>query len=296
MRLAREDRWLAGWIAACFAAAAAMSAVNAAVFRYVGCGYFPRLFAPLPIAAGMCAWVGCVGRGRARETELLVDLSLYALVTVAMAALTTGAQYTPFHPIDASLARWDAALGVDGPAILHWTASHPRLRYFLASCYESTDLQLALAPFAAALAPDRRRRRVLIHAMTYSLLAGMLFYYFFPSSGPAGVYTSPDFLPIQRWTSQKFALVHSFQAGATIAGGMVAFPSFHVVWSALIVDAARARRWLFWPALALNAIVIASTLLLGWHFLVDVFAGLALAAASVAAGEYAHRRLAAANG
>ena len=33
-------------------------------------------------------------------------------------------------------------------------------------------------------------------------------------------------------------------------------------------------------------------MLLGWHFLVDALAGIALALAAVAAGEYAHRRLA----
>jgi len=294
MRLAREDRWLAWWLAACFAAAAAMVAVNAAFFGYVGISYFPRLFAPLPIAAAMCAWIGIVGRGRAQEKELLVDLSSYALAMVAMAALTTGAQYTPFAPIDAALARGDAALGWNAPAALHWTAARPLLRQTLSACYASTDVQLALLPLAASLAPDRRRRRVLVHAMIYALLGGTLFYYFFPSSGPAGVYASPDFLPVQFWTARKFALVHARLSGATLAGGMIAFPSFHVAWSALAVDACRGRRRLFWPALALNAAVIAATVLLGWHFLVDVPAGLALAAAAVGAGEYAHRRLAAA--
>jgi hypothetical protein len=293
MRLTREDRWLSWWLAASFAAAAAMCAVNAARFHYVGVSYFPRLFAPLPFAAGMCAWIGLSIRARSpRASGLLVDFSLYALAMVAMAALTTGAQYAPFPPIDAALARWDAALGCDGPAVLRWTAARPALRSALGACYASTDLQLALAPLAAALAPDRRRRRVLLHAMIYALLAGTLFYYLFPSSGPAGVYAGPDYLPVQRWTSEKFALVHAARPGATLAGGMIAFPSFHVAWSVLATDAARARRALFWPVAALNAVVIASTVLLGWHFLVDALAGIALALAAVAAGEYAHRRLA----
>jgi sirohydrochlorin ferrochelatase len=291
MRLAREDRWLAWWLAALFATAAALIALNAAGTRFVGASYFERTALPLPFAAGICAWIGFSGRGRPKETELISDFSLYAFVLLAMPALMTGVQYTPFAPIDAALARGDAALGWNGPAVLHWTAARPSLRYFLASCYESTDAQLVLAPVAAALAAGRRRRRVLIHAMIYSLLAGALFYYFFPSSGPAGVYGGSDYLPIQHWTSEKFALVHARLPGATLAGGIIAFPSFHVAWSAILVDAARGRRWLFWPALALNAVVVASTVLLGWHFLVDVPAGLALAAAALAAGEYAHRRL-----
>jgi hypothetical protein len=264
---------------------------NAAFHHFTGVSYFPRLFAPLPIAALMCLWIAANMRGRARAAGIIADLSLYALAMVVMAALTTGAQYTPHAPIDAALARWDASLGWDGPAVLHWVAQRPALRRFLDVCYMSTDLQLALAPLAAALAPDRRRSRVLVHAMIYSLLAGTLIYWFFPSSGPAGAYGSADFAPLQRLTSQKFAWVHSFQPGATIAGGMIAFPSFHVAWSVLVVDAARASRRLFWPALALNCVVVASTVLLGWHFLVDAPAGILLAVAAIAAGEQAHARL-----
>jgi len=291
MRLSREDRWLAWWLAASLAAAGAMLAANALRFHYTGVSYFPRLFLPLPVAALMCLWIASRMRRHPREAGLVADFSLYALATVVMAALATGAQLTPYPPIDAALARGDAALGFDGVAVLREVAARPPLRLFLDLCYQSTDLQLALVPLAAALAPDRRRLRVLVHALIYSTLAGMLFYYFFPSSGPAGVYASPDFAPVQRLTSQKFAWVHSFQPGATIAGGLVAFPSFHVAWAVLVVDAARGRRELFWPALALNALVVASTVLLGWHFLVDVPAGILLALAGIAAGEAAHRRL-----
>jgi hypothetical protein len=291
MRLSGEDRWLVGWLAALFAAAAAMVAANAWGARFVGANYFPRLFIPLPVAAGLCAYAGWAGRGPRKDLELIEDLALYAAAMVAMAALTNGSQYTPFPPIDGALARADAAIGWNGPAVLHWTAARPWLRSALSACYASTDLQLALAPFAASLAPDRRRRRVLLHAMIYCLLAGSLFYYFFPSSGPAGVYGGPDYLPVQRWTSEKFALVHARLPGANLAGGMIAFPSFHVAWSVLATDAALGRRGLFLGVLVLNAVVVASTVLLGWHFLVDVPAGLLLAGLSLAAGEAVHRRL-----
>ncbi len=291
MSVPREDRWILGWLAACFAAAAAMIAYNALQTRYVGVSYLPRLFSPLPVAAAMGLWIAYAAQGRTREAELCADLSLYAMAMVAMAALTTGAQYAPFAPVDAALARADAALGWNGPAVAAWTAAHPVLRAALERCYFSTDLQLALAPLAATLAPDRRRRRVLIHAFVYTLLAGTLFYYFFPSSGPAGYYGGSGYAPLQFWTARKFALVHARRPGATVDGGLIAFPSFHVAWSALVVDASRGDRRALIPALLLNAAVIASTVLLGWHFLVDAFGGLALAAAGVAAGEWAHRRL-----
>ena len=125
----------------------------------------------------------------------------------------------------------------------------------------------------------------------YSSIAGSLFYYFFPSSGPAGVFQSSDFLQVQRLTHLKYEQVHSFIPVTTLLGGLIAFPSFHVAWSVLATYAALPRRPLFLALCALNAVVIASTVLLGWHFLVDVPAGLLLAVSCLWAGEATHRRL-----
>ncbi len=75
-------------------------------------------------------------------------------------------------------------------------------------------------------------------------------------------------------------------------GGMIAFPSFHVAWAVLTTYAALPVRRLFWAVAALNVLVVASTVLLGWHYLVDVPAGLLLGALSLYAGERTHARLA----
>jgi len=48
---------------------------------------------------------------------------------------------------------------------------------------------------------------------------------------------------------------------------------------------------LFWAAAALNTLVVVSTVVLGWHYLVDVPAGLLLGSLSLYAGELTHRRL-----
>ena len=196
----------------------------------------------------------------------------------------TGIQYTPFAPIDASLAHWDAALGYDTVAVLARVASHPWLRFVLNRLYESTDLFLILAPLPAFLRDDRRVMRVYLRAMIYAFLAGSLFYYFFPSSGPARFFRSPDFLPLQRATFMKFQQVHMRLPVTTYLGGMIAFPSFHVAWAALTTYAARPDRRLFRAVAVWNALVIVSTVLLGWHYVVDVPAGLLLAGLALYAG------------
>lgn len=292
MTLSREDRWLTGWLLAALLTAGALLAVNAAFFRYTGISYFPRECWWLAFVALDFAVFGHWVRERSpRASFVAVNLAFYALTAAVMGVLTTGIQYSPFPRIDHALARWDAAIGWDTVAVLRWVAERPSLRSFLVLCYNSTELQLALAPLIAALAQDRLRLRSYLYAVVYSSFFGSLVYYFFPSSGPAGVFDSEHFLQVQRLTHLKYEQVHSFQPVTTLLGGLIAFPSFHVAWSVLATYAALPNRKAFAFLAVLNAVVIASTVLLGWHYLVDLPAGIALAVVCLWAGEATHRRL-----
>lgn len=55
--------------------------------------------------------------------------------------------------------------------------------------------------------------------------------------------------------------------------GMVTFPSFHTVLALLVPFALRGYRWVFWPAVTLNAVVLVGTLTEGGHYLTDVLGG-----------------------
>ncbi|MEK7233629.1 MAG: phosphatase PAP2 family protein [Elusimicrobiota bacterium] len=292
MIFSREDRWLAGWLLAALLAAVALLVVNAACFHYTGISYFPRECWWLAFVALDCAIFGHWVRERSSHVSFVfVNLAFYALTVAVMGVLTTGIQYSPFPRIDPMLASWDARLGWDTVAVLHGVSQRPMLRAFLNLCYNSIELQLVVAPFVAALAHDRRRLRVFLYGIVYSSIAGSLIYYFFPSSGPAGIFQSPDFLPVQRLTQIKFEQVHHFQPVTTLLGGLIAFPSFHVCWSVLATYAALPRKKVLWALGALNVFAVASTVLLGWHYLVDVPAGLFLAFACLWAGEATHRRM-----
>ena len=290
--MTREDGCLAALNGAAFAVAFALIAINAVFFRYTGIAYFSWVFWPLVALLFPVAAVGL----RLREpypdlSFLFVAMALYGAAMVAEAVFATGIQYTPFPPIDAALGRWDAALGFNVTALLPWTYAHPRLARFLWRCYDSLQYQLLLVPVLACCLRDRRRMKRFMHAFIYSFFLGDLFYYFFPSSGPATIYQSPYFDPVQRLTHVKFYNVHHFLAVTTRAGGLIAFPSFHVVWGVLLTFLARGRRWTCYPVLVLNVLMIASTLLLGWHFLVDVISGVALAVAALRVGDWTCRRL-----
>ena len=67
---------------------------------------------------------------------------------------------------------------------------------------------------------------------------------------------------------------------------MIAFPSFHVTWAILLTYACRAKKIFFYPVALYNLILIISTVLLGWHYAMDVIGGVVLAIAGIAAGEW----------
>ncbi len=292
MTLSREDRWLTGWLLAALLTAFVLFAVNASFFQYTGISYFPRETWWLAFVALDLAVFGHWIRARSPHASFVsVNLAFYALTAAVMGVLTTGIQYAPFPRIDAALARWDAAIGWDTVGTLQWLAERPRFRSFLIFCYNSTELQLVLAPCVSAFAHDRARLRIFIYAVVYSSFFGSLFYYFFPSSGPAGVFESEHFMNVQRLTHLKYEQVHNFQPVTTLLGGLVAFPSFHVAWSVLVTYAALPRKNIFAAIFVLNVMVICSTVLLGWHYLVDLPAGILLAIVCLWAGKVTHRRL-----
>jgi hypothetical protein len=63
--------------------------------------------------------------------------------------------------------------------------------------------------------------------------------------------------------------------------GVVCFPSFHVIWAILAANTLWGFRWLRAPAAILCGLIILSTMTLGWHYFVDVLAGMVVAATAV---------------
>ena len=64
--------------------------------------------------------------------------------------------------------------------------------------------------------------------------------------------------------------------------GLISMPSLHAAYAVLLVYAARHLRWLFPVSTVWNIAMIYSAIPFGAHYLVDIIAGLALAAASIA--------------
>jgi len=186
--------------------------------------------------------------------------------------------------LDPMVEGWDEALFPG-----HWHAWGARLPLPLVELAHAVYFSYYLILFVPALAVGRRAARE-VDRLLFWLTAAMLAHYaanlFFPVAGPlatraATMPTGVVFVPLMD------ALYGRFDRGG------LAFPSTHVV--ASMVCAWFAGRVFFpraWPAYALwFAAIAASTVVCGYHYPVDVLAGLVTGALFVALAARGSARL-----
>jgi hypothetical protein len=194
------------------------------------------------------------------------------------------------HRIDLPLAALDRSLGVNWPAMMAVAAQHPLVNGFLQLTYVSVLPQIAL--LVAILGWHGKPER--IYALCLALSAGvtisMAVWTLAPSFGAFSVYALPanvaDHIALALDGHYARNLVALLSRGPgyispTEAKGLIGFPSFHVVLAMLVVWHARGLAFVRWIALGLNSVVLLATPIQGGHHVVDVIAGLAVAAFAV---------------
>ncbi len=118
-------------------------------------------------------------------------------------------------------------------------------------------------------------RHILSFMLTWSI--GMTMAYLFSSAGPifTGQY-DPSVAPASVRKAAEFLWANYQSEGALLGGGISAFPSLHVAiaaWFALVLK----DRGLALIGYAYLAGVFACSVILGWHYLADGAAGIAIA-------------------
>jgi membrane-associated phospholipid phosphatase len=182
---------------------------------------------------------------------------------------------------DPWLARADAALGFDWPAWYRWVGAHATVQRLLALAYASMIPQIFVCLLVFPLTGRAARNREFLATLGISIVPTLVGFALFPAEC-AWVYF--DAAP------GKVALhmrdLDALRAGAfpvlDIARmhGLVTFPSYHAATAILLAYAARGT--LFAPfSLLLNALMLVSTLSEGGHYLVDLIAGVIVAAATI---------------
>ena len=193
-------------------------------------------------------------------------------------------------PRDTVLAGWDRwlFLGHSPAVLLHDLLGRDAAAWVLTVWYETfPSLVIVAVPAAVVLSRRMRDAYVGIAALMWAWVLGTASYYLIPSLGP--FWSEPgDFAGLphtviqdaqQRYLVQRADLLAHPQAGDAFAQ-VSAFASLHVGVTATILGLAwwhRRRRTTIALGVFLAGTMVA-TVYLGWHFAVDVPAGLAIAA------------------
>lgn len=249
--------------------------VNAYSYHYPGNNYFPphTFFIACSLAL---MYVGfCLQFGRENTFAILLQEIIYFFFIMALIALATNAvQYTPFPVIDQIILDFETTLSIDLKLVLSWTHEHPKLVQLLAFIYNSLPFQMVYFPLIIIVTKKLPYIREYYFLLLISTLFGFGFYYFFPTTGPASIIDSPYFSEIQRATGLKYAQIHNHIPPSTLEGGMIALPSFHVIWAWFCLYLLRPWPLAFYIMLPINILLVASCVLLGWHYPIDILGGL----------------------
>ena len=219
------------------------------------------------------------------ETAFLTIFSAAACVFSYLMTSTDG----PL--IDNTLVHWDADLGFNWYHYVGFANAHPIIGMLSSAVYQTTLMQIALSVVVLPMLGHLDRVREMVLLVMASSLLCIIISALLPSEG-ALAYFHPSasfymqnhpvvdlaykqaFFDIRHGTLTHFAL--------TDLKGLVAFPSYHVALSAILMIAFRGIRFWFWPVVAFNTLVILSTPIDGGHHLTDGIGGFVLALVTAA--------------
>jgi PAP2 superfamily len=247
--------------------------LNAVTFRYHG--YFSLSWSKFGLGMLCCGCLFAMSiwfKMPAAIAFLLKSYAWYFAAFLGFLVMLDGVQYTPFPAMDLFLTSLDHALHLHETALREWTSLHPILLSMLRLTYYSVPVQWVLMPLLLVLAHRREQIYFYLTASLVAYLLGVGIYYFFPTVGALSV-----------------PMGHLLDPA--VNGGIIAFPSFHVLWSVIIVYTMRHTPTLFFaPILTLNLMSVAATLCLGGEYAIDVLCGIFVGAVATYTASQLNRK------
>jgi hypothetical protein len=253
--------------------------INYFIYQYPGNNYFPNNTIHIGVTL-VLFYIGLVllGGGKSKISGYGLEL-LYFFGVMSLVALATNAvQLTPFPTIDKQIIAFETLFHINMETIVAWTHSHSSLNLLLGFIYDSLTNQMCFIPLFILAMGRFDTLRDYYFLLLFTALFGFIFYYFYPTIAPASALQSPYFTPYQMATGLKFNQIHHHILPTTIEGGLIALPSFHTIWAILCIYLLKEWFIAFYILLVINIILIASCILLGWHYPIDVLSGVLLTA------------------
>jgi membrane-associated phospholipid phosphatase len=188
---------------------------------------------------------------------------------------------------DGLLGSIDQALGFNWLAYASLFAWRPLVQHILAIAYNSFGWQpMVIVLTLAAKGFDDRCWRL----VTASAIAGVVtaaLYPFAPAMGTFYHYSvNPAAFPNLHSPWQFGPILQEIKTGPRIIAassftGLVSFPSYHAAAAVMFAWAMWPFRFARWPFVILNVAVCGAAMIAGGHYLIDILAGIAIAAVSI---------------
>lgn len=250
-----------------FLASISILFLNHFVYRFHGFNYIIQNALALFNAAIFLKMAAKIFGPLKKLTNFANDCVKLFLCIILLMLATTAIQYTPFELIDYFLFKHERLPLL---SLIDWTKSHPHVFNFLAFIYNSLDYALSIIPLLFTFLRQTKKVNSFCQYMLFTGIIGFSFYFFFPSCGPVHLYDKTHFLAAQINNYQKYFEIHHGLTPNIIDGGMIACPSFHVIWAWACVRFFISNKILLPGALIWFLFITASTILLGWHYSFDV--------------------------
>ncbi|MGV1836902.1 phosphatase PAP2 family protein [Rhizobium rhizogenes] len=267
----------------------------------VGLSIDPKGFAQLIVAAmvfllvfaPLCHWRGipslkciveCVGIGLLLTSPLVVS-------TYVAFALKLPLQ-------DQQLLQLDQHLGIEWLRLISFIDTHPLLAQSLTFAYHTFRHQLLFLPVVLSLYGHRARAYQIVG--TYGLICfiASIITIWYPAlgtytdfavspydlkniNGMLGVEYVPQIIAVRNDPHFVLQLEH--------ASGIISFPSVHAAVAVLCGWGAWTIRWIRFPMIFLNTLMLLSAITEGGHYVVDLVAGIGVAGFSIALVLYISR-------
>ena len=211
--------------------------------------------------------------------DLLTTAAWVLAVWILIAPLVQTAARSPAPLVDATLAQIDGGT-IQTVRVVRWLQDFPCLRTASQAAYKSLWPLAITALFLPTLCGNASEVRHFLFAATISLLLTLGCFALWPAIGP---WTIEAFKP-GKMLAQIGTYLLSLKSQAVPDGkelaGIVAFPSFHVILAILSTRALWGIGKLRPFCAALCLAICISTVATGWHYVIDVLAGIAVVTSS----------------
>lgn len=189
------------------------------------------------------------------------------LCVLSISLATNAIQFTPFTTIDHLLGRFEL---LPLASIISWTKTQKFLFTSLTHIYNSLNILLVMVPLLLIFFQKKLQLSSFYRFIMTSTLMGFIIYFFFPSCGPASFFPKHLFEYYQIDNSIKFHQIHHGEFPTTELGGLIAFPSFHVIWAYACVYPLRNYKWINSIMYLWFSLICISCVMLGWHYSLDI--------------------------